>query len=1284
MKPDRKGLTPGGTADDDLRGERLAPYVPRLVVDWLSDLEAPTHRTVSGTCVFADVSGFTALTERLAANGKAGAEEMGDLLNSIFDPLLTAAYDYGANLVKWGGDAVLLLFDGEGHALRAARAAWEMQSTMRRIGKLTTSRGVVRLAMSIGVHTGDFDFILTGERYRELVVTGPEASMTSRMERIAQAGQVVLSAATAAVLPPRVHGALPTDEGTGARLLTSAPDVERRPNRSPKRPGVDLGQAFCAPLRDHLVSGAVDYEHRHITVGFVQFLGADALRREAGAQGLAEAVRYVIDIAQQAATDNSVTILSTDVCEDGGKIILVAGAPSSAGDDETRMLGAIRRIVRPGGRLALRAGVTRGRVFAGDYGMTYRRVYSITGDAVNLAARVMAHAGPGQILATPDVLELSRTRFVASKVEPFMVKGKAHPVEAMLVGDLMPDTVVAVSRRMPLIGRDQELALLREAASRAAAGQGQVIDLVGPAGIGKSRLIEELAKQTQMRVLWTDGDVYGSTSAYQPITRLIRRTLGVREGTSTAGLAKTIAELAAGTAPELLPWLSLIGIVAGVSLPESAEVSILDPQTRKSQLEQATSALFGRLLTMPTLIVVNDVHFMDDATIDLVKRFCADVADRPWLIVLSRRPDVESPVSGNMTSIELEPLTAKAARAYLVEATKDTPLSDHRLAQLTQRAGGNPLFLRELSAGVGSGDNLDDLPASIEGVIAARIDQLEPHARKWLRSVSVLGMVIDTELLPGLLGDDDAIIDVRSVREFVARGIDGRLRFAHHLVQQTAYEGLPYRRRTALHARAAQEIERTAGSRVHDLAPILSLHAARGGLHESAWHYARLAGQIARSNYALAEAAECYERAMAASAQVERLTDDEIAEVCEALAETYLDLGELARSERVLAEARRRRRGDPVRLAKAMLQTSNHRETGGRYREALSWLTRGRTILVGHDDTLAARLRAEMSERYSSIRYRQGHHQSAMDWADLAIEEARSAGDVAVEARAWEVHTLAAATAGLPWDRTNFDNSIALYEKAGDVRGQARAYNRLGVAAYYAGRWIDAVEFFTKAEQAYRRVGREFDAVLNVANQAEVQVEQGRWSEALPLLRDAMRVWEAAGSTSFVAFGHYLFGRIACTRGDGTLAFAEFTTARSMSVELGEVESVTTIDSARAECMIRNAHDHAGALELAEATIETARREATELPALSSLQRIRGVALVGLGRTAEGVAALHEALATARARRAQHDIASALGDLVRLDLNASAQDRATWSDELEQLTETLGLVSAPERHEGVA
>ena len=167
--------------------------MPRLVVDWLRDAPEERHRRVDGSLVFVDISGFTKLAERLARKGKVGAEELSDTLNATFTELLSVAYDYGAGVIKWGGDAVLLLFDGEDHEIRACRGAAEMQRAIRRVGRIRTESGTVVLRMSVGVNTGAFDFFLVGESHRELLIAGRAATETTLLEAVADAGEVVVS-----------------------------------------------------------------------------------------------------------------------------------------------------------------------------------------------------------------------------------------------------------------------------------------------------------------------------------------------------------------------------------------------------------------------------------------------------------------------------------------------------------------------------------------------------------------------------------------------------------------------------------------------------------------------------------------------------------------------------------------------------------------------------------------------------------------------------------------------------------------------------------------------------------------------------------------------------------------------------------------------------------------------------------------------------------------------------------------------------------------------------------
>jgi len=199
----------------------LVSFVPRLTLTWLRDEPERRWRDVDGTIAFVDISGFTAMSERLSSRGRAGAEEVTEVMNATFAALLGVAYGQGGGLLKFGGDALLLLYDGDDHAARAARAAFEMRRTLRAIGRPRTSAGAVQLKMHAGLHSGLFQFFLVGESHRELLVTGPAASRTVTMEAASEAGEILLSPECAAAIDEDVVGD-PKGEGF---LLRAAPSA---------------------------------------------------------------------------------------------------------------------------------------------------------------------------------------------------------------------------------------------------------------------------------------------------------------------------------------------------------------------------------------------------------------------------------------------------------------------------------------------------------------------------------------------------------------------------------------------------------------------------------------------------------------------------------------------------------------------------------------------------------------------------------------------------------------------------------------------------------------------------------------------------------------------------------------------------------------------------------------------------------------------------------------------------------------------------------------------------
>ncbi|HET6921027.1 MAG TPA: hypothetical protein VFI46_16415, partial [Jiangellaceae bacterium] len=247
-------------------------YVPRLLPAWAAAEVEAAHRVVEGSLVLFDVTGFTRLTERLERRGREGAEELSDVLDTVFGGLLAAADDEGADLLKWGGDAVLLLLDGPDHTRRAARAAVRMHRALARNGHVSTSIGRVVLRPSTGVDSGPVNLILAGDpsHHRELMVLGPTSTRVITLERAAGIGQVLVGTAAATQLGTSVVG--PWQE-PGYRLvgMPEAAKVTRPHNDA--WPDIAEQRLLPRQLRTYLSQSSREPEHRTVAVAFCDSTG---------------------------------------------------------------------------------------------------------------------------------------------------------------------------------------------------------------------------------------------------------------------------------------------------------------------------------------------------------------------------------------------------------------------------------------------------------------------------------------------------------------------------------------------------------------------------------------------------------------------------------------------------------------------------------------------------------------------------------------------------------------------------------------------------------------------------------------------------------------------------------------------------------------------------------------------------------------------------------------------------------------------------------------------------
>ena len=1258
----------------------VLPYLSRLHASWLADRGHRRWQEISGTLVFADVSGFTPLAERLAKRGKVGAEELTDTLNAVFGELLRIAGTLGGDCLKFGGDALLLLFTGDAHADRGAAAAHEMLAGLRRLRRSGAGAGLSKLNMSVGVHTGQIHAVLAGSSHRELVVSGHGVSEVLRCESLASGGEILLSDAASAALT----GGAQAPHGNDGHLLLRPPDVLPHASDGPFGVGLPADAVSIGVpelLRAHLDGRANEGEHRVAAVGFLKFGGTDAVLADHGPDGLAEALDALVTSAQRGCAEHDVTFLGTDVDVDGGKIILATGMPTSSPDDEDRLLLALRSTLdeTSGGALSVRAGVHRGRIFAVDLGGADRRAFTVMGDVVNLAARVMGHADWLQLVATQAALDRTRTAFEATALEPFSVKGKSQKIHAQVVGAARGRRS-ELSDNVRLIGRVTELTVLRGVLESARSGRGGVVELVGDPGIGKSKLLSTVTSLDHGFTRFSfEAGRYSLATPYFALRRGMRAAMGIPPDATTAEVEPVLHQLIESTAPELAPWLPLLGVPLGVDLPDTPESTQLDPANRQSTLHAAVVTLMSRLLVAPALITVEDSHWLDQPSCDLLRALLEGVEQRPWAVIVTRRNVVGGLDLDGAPGVERCVLEA-LARSDLVELAQEaaggTILAPGVLDDLVDRSGGNPMFLQELVRATTSG-SLTELPDTIEAVVAATIDTLNGRDRLLLRHAAVLGGHFPSGVLAAMLDESPALVqrDVERLNHFLTAESHGMVKFRHILLRDVAYEGLPFRTRRHLHDRAGTILEASTPT-PEVMAELLSVHFHRSGRFDQAWRYSRIAGERAQHNGAPVEAAAFFTHALEAGRRLNSVAERDRAEVAERLGDTWELAGRYGEASAAYQQARRLVPHDAARQVRLCRKIGYVRDHEGRYTVAQRWFTRGLSELETiTDDAAAAQARAELTTAAVSSKIRQGRHVRAIPQIEQAIADAKRSGDRRALAHAYFVYDQLLVDRGRYTEANHARLAAEIYEELGDHRGAASGYNETGNTAYWLGRWDDAVASYERAIEADQRAGALVNNAIYLNNIGEIRSDQGRLGEAQRLFSEALDLWTSGGWRIGSGWALSNLGRAAARAGD--LALARDRLVRSCEV-LSEIGGEAMLVETEAREMERLVLAGEGNAALAMVEDLLARSGRLGLVSVTDMvKRLAGYAQCQLGDPEAGIALIEESLAGSVERGAEYEAALAREALVRV-ASRSGREASEHAAVVADVFRRLGVVATPE------
>ncbi|MEM9653089.1 MAG: adenylate/guanylate cyclase domain-containing protein [Actinomycetota bacterium] len=1142
-------------AADGAAAARLASMAPATVQRWLArppvadphgtvpprerpaggdqGTEARTvdSRVVDGTVLSADISGFTRLAERLAADGvRQAAESLITAINRCFEPMIDEVRRRGGDVLKFGGDAIFVLFEGPDHPAQAAKAASHLQQSIGLV-----DLGVdLTLSMTVGVATGQIPLVLAGVDRRELVVQGPVVDECLRLEAEAEPGEVLISTETASRIPeewltepePGVIALadltrVPLDEPA---VLHNALDPADGPDPAvidwPTVIGGDLAEAIEA--FDRTVG-----EIRVVTVAFVMLPTSDLSDAQ---------MSRVVERAIELCARYGVTMLSTDVAVGGIKILLAAGAPTAGEGDEDALLATLADLVLDPDAVPMRAGVNRGLVFAGFLGSSACRTFTVMGDPTNLAARLLGKADDGAVAVSQAVLDHSRVRYPTVELPPVMVKGRVQPVTVhQLQG---PATAMRDTNVNPeLVGREAELATIADAWAAARNSPGVLLDVRAGPGLGASRLLAHFVSGLSGAVprFHVQGLVHTVGNPYHAVTGFLRSVAGIDDdaGRTEAGLQ--LADWVARVAPDVTELLPLIAPAFGATVGEpdaetGKRIADIEPEFRQAVANGAIVRLPGASLTIPTAVVVEGRQWLDPASADLLTAFAAELPDRPWLVLSAGRPDGETwDVDPSVVSrIDLQPLTPEATKA-LIASVSDLP--GPLLAEVATTSGGNPLFALELARSLSQDDDPTatgggfrrTLPDSVESLITAQIDRLGHRNRELVRTAAVLGSSFPVDLLAELLGRDAReelpgvakLIDVR----------DGTGVFRSEVVARVAYDGLSGHRRVELHGAVAAVLEEHRA----DISQ-LAWHNARAGHHDRAWRYSHLAAERAAELGLLGQAADHLGQAIQAAdaggqevATTNQVTDALTTACLHCIAAKRYDEAS-AYGERALDRITDRL--DRVRLLIRLATVDG--EVAGSYQGQVVRLTEELAACTAPDD---AESRAWLHATLAGFHYRLDNMDQALGAVDAAVSDAGLAGVRGPLVPALRIRQVVLAGRADPARLEVGRELIRLATELEDHRALHSVHNNLGLDLMEDGQWDEAVEHFDRAVEQAVRIGDEHGALLPAVNRASIAINRGQWDLARTELHELRREATHYGSGFVASFVQAEVGRLEVNAG---------------------------------------------------------------------------------------------------------------------------------------------------------
>jgi predicted ATPase/class 3 adenylate cyclase len=996
------------------------------------------------------------------------------------------------------------------------------------------------------------------------------------------------------------------------------------------------GSLDAAPVPVATVTEPPPEERRQVTVLFADLSGYTAVAERLDP----EAVKSLVDRTLRRLGEEVIRYGGVVDKYIGDNVMAIFGAPVAHEDDAERAvraavgmqnaMGEINDGLPEGVHFDLRVGINTGEVLAGAVGESY----TVTGDTVNVAARLQSAARPGSVTVGERTMRATSGAVSYSTLEPLELKGKSQPVPAWEATELVAEHAViraAAAREAPLVGRDQELAALDTLLDRVVnEGSPHLVTLVGEAGVGKSRLLREFQRRLAERDPAPRVRVgrclpYGSGIVYWALGEVLREECGIVDTDSAEQawnkLHRAVANVMGKNGEPMAEpperKAAMIGRSLGIEVPPELAPAEEDPEQMRDAFFSALRAgIEAMARRQPLVIAFEDIHWADDGMLDAIEHL-AQWVRAPLMLVCLARDELMERRAGwgggrrSATQLLLDPLSA-GDTADLVAALIPSDRNASDLAPaVAERSGGNPLFAEEMVRRLLEEDCAPstELPDTVQALLAARLDALDPFERRLVQQASVVGRTFWEGSLARLAeseGQDlQRTLTVLQEKDILAPGAEGRLAgerelaFKHVLIRDVAYGMLPKAVRSRKHFEVGAFIEERAGDRADEVVALLAEHYGRAaalgregglgaeelsGIRERAVRFLDEAGDAAALLYSNREAAAHYRHARDVGG-----ADGDLAvraRVAEKLGDVSLRLGRVDEAIGVWEECLEWHRGqedlervaDLHRKIGAALSHKGERKTAiehyqkginllkdgpprlelVRLYEEAAWLYlhTGDNMLAIYASEKALRLAERLGETRAASRAhgifgrvfgRIGDTQKARENLERAVELARGSdhGETILALSALGRH-LEIAEADVTGAREAYGEALRLAEQVGVLPAQVELHAALAQLAAYGADWAQVEASTNASAELAEREGLVGKLSLPYALRGLLRWREGRTAEAVELFERSYELAERVG-WSELAF-QALFGLSTALRDTGDFEGASHALERAVDV----------------------------------------------------------------------------------------------------------------------------------------